>query len=521
MKNKETPINKDFNKTFYKEEGRELFGKHMTNFAYLIIILVFTFLAVGFANGSLKYLKRKMDDPFIKWVNLEIPYTLAPRIPEFINQLNVKFLQDSFLYENITGYNQLSIYYFKKNLQEIRQATGRTIDINNQILASILSKKNLITGNLWKDEFDIGIIVTEKLLQTLDYAEKIPSYILMSYPVAGKKYIEVPLPLVAVVRDLPGNNSFACTPYFYTKRNSVHCPFDVSSIYYQRELVYFVEGARTEAGYMAKEIYNQLLLDPLYDFYTDTLIQPNSDAINEGFNLIFYFNNDLADPSLIPLFNKKIHQNNAFSISGCLRIYNYDLAGFEKAPYIYDNLSIYFHELDRIREFAAYLLNEMELRIDMSQIESKENYNFVSKLTYFISGFLVIFSVLSIILFLTSILRVHIVKNKPNLGTFKAFGLENSLIVKIYSLLSLRFLLLAVITALPLAVIIGETGFFRFLFRISGTVIENDFKYFSLLSDIKTYVALLSILLANSVVLPLIIWKMLDRTPGDLIYNRD
>jgi ABC-type antimicrobial peptide transport system permease subunit len=157
----------------------------------------------------------------------------------------------------------------------------------------------------------------------------------------------------------------------------------------------------------------------------------------------------------------------------------------------------------------------------MSQIESKENYNFVSKLTIFISGFLVIFSVISIILFLSNLIKVHINKIKPNLGTFKAFGLSNPVIVRIYSILSLGFLLYAIVIALGISLLIGETGLFRFLFRVSGTVIDENSSYFDLLTDIKTYIALAAIVLVSLVVLPWNIWKMLDKTPGDLIYKRD
>jgi hypothetical protein len=157
----------------------------------------------------------------------------------------------------------------------------------------------------------------------------------------------------------------------------------------------------------------------------------------------------------------------------------------------------------------------------MSQIESKENYNFVSRLTIFISGFLVIFSVICIILFLSNVLKVHINKIKSNLGTFKAFGLDDLTIVRIYSILSLRFLLYAILASLTLTLIIGETGLFRLLFQISGTAVEGGIKYFDLMSDNKTYIALSAILITNLVILPWNIWRMLNKTPGDLIYKRD
>lgn len=518
MKNSSVRINKDFNKIFYKGESRELFGKNLLNFFFLVLILVLTFLSIGFANGSLQYLKKKMDDPFIKWVNIDIPYTMANQIPELIKTISEDSLKRNFLYESCDGYNQLSLYFFKNKSNSIKQFTGRTINIGNPILSNIMSDKNLDKGHPWKDDHDIGLIITRQLLLNLGFIEESPAYIIMSYPIMGNQYIEVPIPVAAIVKDLPGNNLFACTPWFYQKRNSRYYPFDVSAENYQREeLIYFIEGKKSAASLRAKSIFEELRSDPLFSYYSDTLIIQNDLALHKGYNLSFRFNQDLADTALIKSFDRKIRQED----HEALRIYKFDLSGFENDSYSYDNLSVYFNSLDRIREFSAFLFKMNSLRIDMSQIESKENYNFVSKLTIFISGFLVIFSVISIILFLSNVLKVHINKIKSNLGTFKAFGMNNTTIVKIYSILTMRFLLYAIIVSFVISFLIGETGIFRLLFRISGSTIDENIRYFDLLSDSKTYFALIAVSLTSLIVLPWNIWKMLDKTPGDLIYKRD
>jgi hypothetical protein len=522
MKNEKERINKDFNKIFYKGESKELFGKNYLNFFYLILILMLTFLSIGFANGSLKYLKKKMDDPFIKWVNIDIPYTLANQIPGLIKIINLDSLKNTFLYEGCDGYNQLPLYFFKENSTSIKQFTGRTVNNGNPILSNIMSDKNLEAGHPWKDEFDIGLIVTRQMLNDLGFTDNNPGYILMSYPIMGNEYIEVPIPVIAIVTDLPGNNLFACTPYFYQKRNSRYYPFDISSENYQcEEIIYFNKGKKSDASLLAKNIYEIIKSDRLFKYYTDTLIIPNENTLIKGYDIIFKFNEDLADSSLISSFVQKIKHDDHIAKSGAHRIYNFDLSGFEDESYSYDNLSVYFNSLDKIREFSSYLFTLKNLKIDMSQIESKENYNFVSKLTIFISGFLVIFSVISIILFLSNVLKVHINKIKCNLGTFKAFGMSNPAIVKIYSILTMRFLFYAIIVSFLISLIIGETGLFRFLFRMSGTTIDENFNYFDLLSDGKTYLALIAVILTSVIVLPWNIWKMLDKTPGDLIYKRD
>lgn len=513
-------VNSDFTKIFYKEEGKELYGRNYSNFIFLVIILVITFLAIGFANGSLTYLKKKMDDPFIKWVNIEVPYQIANTIPELIRDLENDSLKQLFKYESCSGYNQPSFIFHQKSSDVTKQFTGRTIEVDNQILESILSGKNLIAGDVWKDEFDIGLIVTRQFLTVLNYGDEIPSYIYMAYPKSGID-LKVPLPVVAVVHDLPGNNQFGITPYFYVKRNSMYFPFDVSSSNYQNRLIYNVNGNRTVATRLAEKVLEVLQTDPLNEYFTDTLILANNATLKESYNIYISFNPYLTNYDLVGQFEDKLQSNSSISESGAIRIYDYDLSGFENDTYDFDNLSVYFSSLDRIRDFSAYLFDARKLKIDMSQIESKENYNFVSKLTIFISGFLVIFSVICILLFLSNILKVHINKIKSNLGTFKAFGMSNLLIVRIYSLLTLRFLILSILLAFIISAAIGETGLFRLLFKISDTMIDNETKYFSLISESKTYIAIGAMLVISLIILPRNIWKMLNKTPGDLIYKRD
>jgi hypothetical protein len=514
-------INRDFSRIFYRKESRELFGRDYINFVLLVMILVLTFLAVGFSNGSLEYLKRKMDDPFIKWVDIVIPFNSARSVPELIEMINNDSLKQAYHYGDCDGYNQLTAYFYMYSTESERQFTGRTIRHDDPILKSILSANNLIEGRVWKDELDIGLIVTRQLMETLGYNRNSPPFILMSYPILGGKYAKVPLPVAAIVKDLPGNNLFAFTPYFFNKRTSMYYPFDITASTYQlNELIYFFEGDRKHAEKSASALIEIMRTDSLSRFLSDTLILENNSTYKKGHDLILYFKDELSDDKLVSDFDLRLQKDEEFIQSGGCRIYNFDLSGFEKNLVDFDFLSVNFTSLDRIREFSSLLSDLGKLKIDMSQIESKENYNFVSKLTVFISGFLVIFSILSVILFLLNVLKAHITKIKPNLGTFKAFGLDNNIIVRIYSLLTVRFLLLGIIFAFTIAAIIGQTGLFRFLFMISGTVTDENVIYFNLLADIKTYIALLIILGTNLVILPLNISRMLNKTPGDLIYRR-
>ena len=61
----------DYLKLFIRREGKIVLGRNFSNVWLLTAMLVASFFAIAFANGSLNYLGYKMDDPFIKWVDIK------------------------------------------------------------------------------------------------------------------------------------------------------------------------------------------------------------------------------------------------------------------------------------------------------------------------------------------------------------------------------------------------------------------------------------------------------------------
>jgi len=159
-------IHKDFRKVFYKNEGKELLGKDLRNFWFLILILFITYTAIGFASGSLKYLKKKMDDPFINWVNVNIPFGMEDEgqmIKDMLNRDTVA--QNTYHFKNVTAYFRYPIAFKSLKAKGTIEVIGRSIDIHDPILKEIFNGKNKISGRPFKDEYDIGIIVTEEFMK--------------------------------------------------------------------------------------------------------------------------------------------------------------------------------------------------------------------------------------------------------------------------------------------------------------------------------------------------------------------
>ena len=144
----------------------------------------------------------------------------------------------------------------------------------------------------------------------------------------------------------------------------------------------------------------------------------------------------------------------------------------------------------------------------MDQVESKENFALVSRLTSFIAIILLIFSFLSIVFYINSMLTKHLEKIKQNLGTLKAFGLNNRFLVSTYVGIIFMFMIISVFLGFLISL------FLAFIEKLTFKIPIID------LFDYRIYLAIFVILIISTVTSYNSIKKILLKTPGDLIYNR-
>jgi ABC-type antimicrobial peptide transport system permease subunit len=154
--------------------------------------------------------------------------------------------------------------------------------------------------------------------------------------------------------------------------------------------------------------------------------------------------------------------------------------------------------------------------VDSGAVKEKKNFNYISKMTLLISLLLIIFSIISISLFISNLLKTHLNKVKMNLGTFKAFGLSNQESINIYLQIMLRFVFTGLIFSLVISFVLGNVIDKIFSAWLS---IEDQSAYFRLF-DLNTYILITIIVVVSAIVSYLNIKKILSKTPGDLIYNR-
>lgn len=184
----------------------------------------------------------------------------------------------------------------------------------------------------------------------------------------------------------------------------------------------------------------------------------------------------------------------------------------------YDRISLNFSSLDKLREFSLMLYNTRQIEVDMAQIESRENYNFVTRLTGIISVVLIVFSIISVLLFVGHLLKKHLESIRRNIGTFKAFGLSDKLLINIYIRIVLSIMGLAAIIALAISAIFGYLGGMRMILVLFGSHYEKG-RYFNL-DSIYLLVALVMLVVFSIIVLRMITYRIFNQTPGDLIYER-
>jgi hypothetical protein len=517
-------IRPEFTFLFYDKEGRTLLGRRFINLWFLILIFLLTFLAIGFANGSLKYLQKKMDDPFVSWLNIDIPSSKADKIDQMINDLKKDSLDRSiYKYKFVTGYNFWSLNIFDRNKNKSRGFYGRTIDVEDPLLKEILSEKFFLRGRVggFSGNNDVGIIVTERMLTMMNYSKN-DGFIAMDFS-DNEIPRRVLIPVICVVKELPNFTDFLCTQHFYNQRNvhvslgNAFSPENISSVSFIT-----CEGDKKIEDFQAnikKHLLNNKAfanIDIIYNRYSENTL-----------SYVSYNQIDIKifdDTSMIirDKIYKAIESMPDFDAAKYQRYFDYypNLTSDDNVKRKFDRISIEFPDRDKVKAFKKFMAGPpFELNIELGQIEAMENYNFITKLTRIISIILVIFSIISISLFVSNLMQNHLEKIKMNIGTFLAFGIDYKSLERIYLSMIYMVLIGAIAIGLLIAWLIGTLGFVRFILSSLGEKLEDKEIYYEQFSG-WTIVLLIIVLITSYISIIRVTSKVFRQTPGDLLYER-
>lgn len=501
-----------------QRESGVVLGKKWFNLWLLAAVLTATFLSIAFSNGSMIYLSEKMNDPFTNWVNISNGFG-SDKFDDFRDALQDESVQKHYNFGDVQSDNYFALSLIGKK-ERIQYLECRFFErLNSNLVHAILSPDNVINGcaipdTLLQDE-TFGFVLTRDALKKLGYGEnEIPAYIdYLSYSNGadslGIKLIEeefapAPVPVLAVVKRLPGNMDLMAARYWLEQyQNNNTYPLNLNNETYQRELMYFVPDNITDFDKnVGKLVPDSLTCEVLEDR------RPELQSWKPG-KMMSVFVGDNNTPLNV---YQKLNQAILAKIPGIKRLYKYDASPFNVA--LSQFVSVNFASLDSIRAFEKYAKDNFNVQIEMSQVNSKENFNAVSVMANILSIAMMIFSIICIIMFIVNMLQSYFQKVKHNLGTFKAFGMGTSELIRVYVLI----LLTIVISAILIALI--TTWAIQLILPLLGIMKDGEFNYLSLWS-FKTLLCVVIVIVATFITVRIVMKRLLRQTPGDLIYDRD
>lgn len=523
---------KQYLKLLMSREGKEVLGKKGANLWLLTIVLIATFASIAFSEGSMIYLRDKMEDPFTNWVNIA-KSTDADRFAKFCSDLNdpenmKRFGYNSVQMDQTTNWNMQGVDENHQHYLSLR-SFGR---LHGSLIKAVLDEKNVVAkaalDTSLLDDNSLGLVITQDAMKRLGYNEdNIPSYIYhmvhiatpedklkadsLGVQVSETGFFTVPLPVLAVVRRLPNNVDMVSANFLFFQRenNFSTFPFDlIGHEEYQHQLHYFVSD----------KIDMKSFEQTVQEFVPDSLkgnlqILDDNETVNmrpwrNGSLIKIVIGDETMSHQVFLDIAKKIERE--YKDSQIERIHRYEVIDCpsNKGTYI----SIEFGELSHIREFEQFA-KEYTVQLDMAQVASKENFNAVTVMAAILSAAMVIFSIVCIIMFLVNMLQSYFQKVKRNIGTFKAFGMNAAELIYVYVIILVIIVTSAVLMALAI------TWGIQLLLPVVG-VEKDGFNYLSLWNA-TTYIAAAVVFVSTIATVCIVMIRMLSQTPGDLIYDRN
>jgi len=465
-------------------EFKSIAGKNGKSLVVLIAIIFISLIAIGLGKSAKQYLKIKMNDPFIKFVKVTKPVFSNHSIEDFDK---VK-LKQRFSYDEVSNVFIKHIDFMGTDGKE-EDATARLIEQDSKFFKFLFSPESdvsLTDTNFEDNEF--GCVVTKKYLEKLGYNTLDVDYI--NYVNFNSKNRDpLPIPISGVVKQLPDFADVLISKKFYNYAFGYKC-LDIEDDNHKTYLQFYLPDT--------KDIPEALLEIGYSRVSKDILLFKNGIIINK-----------------IGIQNYQEEREKVFDdFPSAIQFYDYHQIACGTKSQSPEYFSFSFNSLDSISPFKSYL-QEKKLKIDMSTIEAKKNFNFFNKLSNLLSVSLILFSVFSIYIFTTNLVNNHIDKTKRNLGTLKAFGLGNDSVIFIYTLITSLLVISAFTIAYLLSFLIGNSVL-EVLIDLSNIVVE-DIKY----TNINIIYLIVAFVVVPIFSISLRIWtKLKNATPGDLIYER-
>jgi len=511
-----------------RRESRVVLGHKAVNLWLLTAVLTATFFAIAFSAGSTSYLEDKMNDPYTNWVNIDLSGADDNTIGNLKAVLDEDTTRSRFGYDNLQTEVNSSLNLVALDESPKLFSTLFYESLSNDLISAVLSEENVVWGcSIEPDSIgdsSYGVIMTAEALTFLGYdKENLPAYVNYHSKSVGADtlgiamlsdglYARAPIPLLAVVKRLPMNKEAVASKFLNEVRIKAgsDCSIDVNHESYARELFFFVPHA---VGFTKEDIV-QGLSKELKDCIEEVLEQPQvKDRLRPWKPGTIWRVYTQPGTPLSTINDIEKHITMTFGNKDVERIYNYDLVEINGYT-IRDNVfSAHFTHLDSIGSFEHFVKDVSGLQIEMTQVNSRKNFWAVSDMANILTFAMIAFSIVSIIIFIVNMLQSYFQKVRRNLGTFKAFGISTRELTRAY----IAIIACIVFAALIISLIL--TWLTELLLPVFGLMKDGEYSFF-LLWNTKTIWAIVIILVATILSVLFVMRRLLQQTPGNLIYDR-
>jgi hypothetical protein len=532
-------LSKEFTQKFLDKETGDLYGQNLDNFLKIFSLFTILFLAGGFGWQSYQSIRQKLDDPFVKTIEIQNIDQVENFIQPVVKDSILEYLgkADTMKYYQISAINSFEngINFTLSSIYKTKDYYGRSIDFNSPLLQNILDDNNRIAGNSFVSINDKGIILTKALLSEL----KLPSDSISTITVIpkGDPYT-LRVPIVAVVNKLPKGSEFLflnkyVDHYLYSPGDvynfnmadtiSIGVDDDLNAGEVRDKLVRLVSGSKFAGSVDISnaEVREFSAINPGIIIKLPVIAGVDSMGLAfDSQNFIAFIQEPLANAlgvnkeTIYPAYVKPYADNRV----------NYSLKGKNTK-----SIEITFSKLSRVSNLDQSLQNwsntkyldivgfgqQLEFGFDLESVTLRDILKIVG---FLIFTFLLIIAFLSVVS-ITTIIKVlfekYFQKIEKNIGTFKAFGIN---IKEIYKKVLIIFIVINLVFSLITAIIIGE-------------IISSILSITSLVTSMNESVDLFNLFnlvpLILSAIIGLAVWrayikafKIFDAWPGDIIYDR-
>lgn len=492
---------KDFILNIGIPEFKSIIGKKGEKIVVLFILLFISLIAIGVAKGGGDYLKVRMNDPFVSFIDIEnkispIPMSQEESFPVFKHKDAQAIANDpiynidSLVSKVRTNYIEFTHKSLNDNSlsSEVRIFKGIILKEQNKFYKTLVKKNLFDSKNVFKED-GWGIVVTKDLCKSLNLNYSETPYInMLNGEILDGVSDTIPIPIAGVVDVLKNNADFLMTETLFNAiRNRSKI---LKSNEHKDYLCFFILDFPGLTPDQKKQGYS-IIDDPLHASHLEG-------AIIQTQNL----SAQLPEKSIEIYYLNKFDGQSAFSDK------------LVEADYF----TFYLNDLDKIGLLSELLKSKYGLEIEQSKVESKKNLDFFAELSNMLSTSIILFALLSMIIFIRTLVISHINANKKNLGTLQAFGLSNNYIIVLYTSISFVLVLISFSSSFLFSELVGQFLIDQY---INFNSINNDY-----LKELKfTNIGILQLVLfliviPTSIIIFTVYGYLNNKTPGDLIYER-